>query len=404
MDVHALNGKKIILGISGSIAAYKTAFIVRLLIKAGAEVQVIMTEAATTFITPLTLSTLSKNPVWSKVSSEGSWNNHVEMGLWADAMVIAPTTATTLSKLANGLCDNMLAAVYLSGRCPVFIAPAMDVDMWLHPSTQANIKKLQSYGNQLIPVGVGELASGLSGAGRMAEPEEILEYLSAFFNRDQVLKGRKILITAGPTHEAIDPVRFIGNRSTGRMGIALAEQAAEQGAEVELVLGPTHLRPSHSGINVHLVESAQQMFDAAVSLYDRMDVAIMSAAVADYRPVDIAKEKLKKEEGMLNIELERTLDIAAHLGKNKKEHQLLVGFALETRDEVVNAKSKLDRKNFDFIVLNSLKTPGAGFKHDTNQVQFFFKDGRNEAFELKMKTEVAKDILRAVANLLSSNN
>ena len=326
-----LKGKKILLGISGSIAAYKAALLTRLLIKAGAEVKVIMTPAATTFITPLTLSTLSKNPVWTEVSSEGSWNNHVDLGLWADAMIIAPTTATTMAKLANGICDSMLVAVYLSARCPVYFAPAMDVDMWHHPATQKNLQQLLSYGNRLIPVGVGELASGLSGEGRMAEPEDIVQLISDDFNGGP-LSGKRILITAGPTIEAIDPVRFLGNRSSGKMGIAIAEEAARQGATVDLILGPTHLRPSHPNIALHLVESASEMHQHALEVFPDCHAAILAAAVADYRPATKADHKIKKTGDNLKLELIRTPDIAASLGQQKQQ-QLIVGFAMETQNE-----------------------------------------------------------------------
>lgn len=399
----SLQGKKIILGISGSIAAYKSAFLTRQLIKAGAEVQVLMTAAATSFISPLTLSTLSKRPVYSDIASGDGWNNHVEMGLWADAMVIAPTTATTLGKLAHGIADNIVVATYLSARCPVFIAPAMDLDMWAHPSTQMNLAALETYGNQLIPVGQGELASGLVGKGRMAEPEEIIEFLQAHFRRPQPLRGVNALVTAGPTHEALDPVRFLGNRSTGKMGIAISEALAKMGAKVSLVLGPTHLLPEYSGIDLIRVVSAQEMYEACLGIYQNAQVGVLAAAVADYRPTQIASEKIKKgqNEAML-LELERTPDIAASLGKNKKNDQLLVGFALETQNEAANAKSKLERKNFDFIVLNSLREPGAGFAHDTNKVRFFHADNKEEHFELKSKAAVADDIVQAICRYLEN--
>ncbi len=315
-----IKGKKIIIGISGSIAAYKAALLTRLLIKAGAEVRILMTPSAMTFITPLTLSTLSKNAVLSEVSSESGWNNHVELGLWADALVIAPATANTLAKLASGICDTILAAVYLSARCPVFIAPAMDVDMWHHPATQENIRRLQAFGNRLIPVGVGELASGLSGEGRMAEPEEIVQQLETFFAPDTILAGKTVLLTAGPTFEPIDPVRFIGNRSSGKMGIALAEEATRRGAQVTLILGPTHLRAPEATFKVIRVETAQQMYDAALGHFESCDVAIFAAAVADFRPVSAASKKIKKQAGNkgLTLELTETPDIAAALGARKK--------------------------------------------------------------------------------------
>lgn len=395
-----MQGKKIILGISGSIAAYKSAFLTRLLIKAGAEVQVLMTPAAQDFITPLTLSTLSKRPVYSSVSSETGWNNHVELGLWADAMVIAPCTATTLAKLATGLCDNILVAAYLSARCLVFFAPAMDLDMWHHPATRHNVERLLSYGNHLIPVGVGELASGLSGEGRMAEPEDIVAYLEHFFAQQQDLAGKKILLTAGPTYEAIDPVRFIGNRSSGKMGLALADAAARRGAEVSLILGPSKLVPQEKNVKVLRVESAQEMHDAAVQLFPSMDAAILAAAVADYRPKVAATEKIKKKGEELQLDLIKNPDIAADLGKMKQAGQLLIGFALETNDEENNAQGKLEKKNFDFIVLNSLRDAGAGFNHDTNKISILFKNNKKRDFELKSKNAVAEDILQAMIDLL----
>ena len=334
------------MGITGSIAAYKAAFLCRLFIKAGAEVQVLMTPAAAKFITPLTLSTLSKNPVHTSVIDEDSWNNHVEMGLWADAMVVAPTTATTLSKMANGICDNVIVATYLSARCPVFFAPAMDLDMWVHPATRSNLGKLQSYGNHLIPVGHGELASGLVGAGRMAEPEDIVAYVNTFFQKeDSKMKGKHVIVTAGSTFEAIDPVRFIGNHSSGKMGICIAEEAAERGAKVSLILGPSRLKAEHPNVETVSVQSAQDMYEAAMRLYPEADVAVLAAAVADYRPKTIATEKIKKKEGDMFIELERTKDIAANLGQIKRENQVNIGFALETQNELDNAQRKLSKKN-----------------------------------------------------------
>lgn len=389
-----MKGKKILLGITGSIAAYKAAFLCRLFIKAGAEVQVLMTPAAAKFITPLTFSTLSKNPVHTSVIDEDSWNNHVEMGLWADAMVVAPTTATTLSKMANGICDNVIVATYLSARCPVFFAPAMDLDMWVHPATRSNLEKLQSYGNHLIPVGHGELASGLVGAGRMAEPEDIVAYVNTFFQKeDSKMTGKHVIVTAGPTFEAIDPVRFIGNHSSGKMGICIAEEAAERGAKVSLILGPSKLKADHPNVETVSVQSAQDMYEAAMRLYPEADVAVLAAAVADYRPKTIATEKIKKKEGDMFIELERTKDIAANLGQIKRKNQVNIGFALETQNELDNAQRKLSKKNFDFIVLNSLKDKGAGFKHDTNKVTFVDTDNNIQHFELKSKTAVAADIL-----------
>lgn len=394
-----LRGKKIMLGVSGSIAAYKTATLVRLLIKAGAEVQVIMTPAATDFITPLTLSTLSKRPVYHDVSNGESWNNHVELGLWADAFVIAPATATTLGKLAGGIADNMLVATYLSARCPVFFAPAMDLDMWAHPSTQRNVATLIGYGNRLIDVGTGELASGLSGAGRMAEPEEIVEELSRFFQNKLALTGKRVLVTAGPTFEALDPVRFLGNRSTGTMGVAIALEFAGRGAQVELVLGPSALQPEHSHLRVHRVESAQQMYDHCVRLFPETDIAVMAAAVADYRPKQVSTEKIKKtgRSDLTQLELERTPDIAATLGRHKRDDQILLGFALETTNEAANAEGKLRRKNFDYIVLNSLRDKGAGFGSGTNKVSVLDRAGTWTSFGLKSKQEVAVDLVDLVA-------
>lgn len=394
-----LANKKIILAISGSIAAYKTAFLTRLLVKQGAEVRVVMTAAAANFITPLTLSTLSKNPVFSNVSSEEGWNNHVELGLWADATVVAPATANTLAQMANGICNNMLLAVYLSARCPVFFAPAMDLDMWVHPATKHNIEKLIAYGNFLIDVADGELASGLVGKGRMAEPEEIVQHLENFFEQStpKPLKGKKVLMTSGPTVEAIDPVRFISNHSTGKMGTAIADELAAQGAEVILVSGPVQIKPKHSAVQVVNVQSAAQMYEAAIAHFPNVDIAILTAAVADYTPMEVATEKIKKkaEEGMV-IELKKTKDIAAELGKIKKKGQLMVGFALETENFAANAQSKLMRKNLDFIVLNSLKDKGAGFGFDTNKVTFMDTEGTVERFELKTKKEVAKDIINKI--------
>ena len=392
-----MQGKKILLGITGSIAAYKAAFLTRLLVKQGAEVQVVMTPAATSFITPLTLSTLSKKPVHSNISSEESWNNHVELGLWADAMIVAPATATTLSKMANAICDNVIVATYLSARCPVFFAPAMDLDMWVHPATVDNISKLQSYGNHLIPVGEGELASGLVGKGRMAEPEDIVAYLQRFFEKPSSnLNNKNIIITAGPTYEDIDPVRYIGNRSSGKMGICIAEEAVERGANVTLILGPTHLTVNHPKINVVRVRSAEDMYQVTIKHYENADTAIMAAAVADYRPKVTATQKIKKKEGDLKIELARTKDIAAKLGELKRSGQINVGFALETNNELKNAEKKLSKKNFDFIVLNSLQDKGAGFQHNTNKVTFVDTDNNLTQFELKSKQEVASDILNKV--------
>lgn len=394
----ALKGKKILLGITGSIAAYKAAFLTRLLIKAGAEVRVLMTPAATQFISPLTLSTLSKQAVYTEVVGADGWNNHVELGLWADAMLVAPLTASTLAKMANGLCDNMIVAAYLSARCPVFFAPAMDVDMWHHPATQENIRKLQAYGNHLIPVGEGELASGLSGAGRLAEPADIVALLDKHFERPLLLDQKTCLITAGPTFEAIDPVRFIGNRSSGKMGIALAEAAAMAGAQVELVLGPSKLDIQHPKVRVHRVQTALEMHEKAMAIFPQCDLAIMAAAVSDYRPSTVATQKIKKSSDSLRIDLVRNPDIAADLGRQKKTNQLLIGFALETNNAIENAQQKLKKKNLDLIVLNSLENKGAGFNHDTNQITIIDQDNNLRKFELKSKDLVAQDIIETLVD------
>jgi len=393
-----LKGRKIILGVSGSIAAYKAAVLTRLLVKEGVEVKVIMTESAKDFITPVTLSTLSKNPTLSHFvkNDAGEWNNHVDLGLWADAMLIAPASANTIAKMAHGLCDNLLQAVYLSARCPVFLAPAMDLDMLQHPATKNNLESLTKFGNQVIAPTHGELASGLIGTGRMAEPEEILEYLSGFFAKKKSLKGKRALVTAGPTHEALDPVRFIGNNSSGKMGFAIAEALANEGAEVTLVSGPTHLAANHPNVELRQVTSAQQMYEACKSLFPESEITVLSAAVADYRPAVVADQKIKKTNQDLTIPLVKTIDIAAELGKQKKNGQLLVGFALETENEEANAKKKIDAKNFDLIVLNSLNDKGAGFGHDTNKVSLIDKKGAITEFSLKNKKEVAADIVNAI--------
>lgn len=394
-----LSGKKIVLGVSGGIAAYKTASLVRLFIKAGADVQVVMTPASKDFVTPLTLSTLSKNPVHSEFYNDDDknavWNNHVEIGLWADLMVIAPATANSMSKMANGTVDNLLIATYLSAKCPVYFAPAMDLDMYKHPSTLSSFSLLQSFGNIMIPAESGELASGLSGEGRMAEPENIVAFIEADLESKLPLKGKKILVTAGPTYEAIDPVRFIGNHSSGKMGFDIAKEASDLGAEVILVSGPTHLKPANSRIKQISVVSAQEMFDACHQFYDEMDVAIAAAAVADYRPKFPATQKIKKKEADLNIELEKTQDILASLGKIKK-NQFLIGFALETENEIENAKLKIQKKNLDLIVLNSLQDEGAGFGKSTNKITFIDKNFKIEPMELKSKESVAVDILNKV--------
>lgn len=398
-----LKGKKVLLGISGGIAAYKSAFLVRLFIKAGAQVKVVMTPAAKEFVTPLTLSTLSKNEVFSSFTEDDEdeqWNNHVELGLWADFMVLAPATANTLSKMASGNSDNFLLATYLSAKCPVFFAPAMDLDMYKHPSTKNSFKSLKSYGNIIIPAGTGELASGLKGEGRMAEPEEIIEFLEAYFSENLPLQGKKILITAGPTYEAIDPVRFIGNHSSGKMGFELAKKAAELGAEVILISGPTHLEIDDPKINLIRVVSTREMYTAVHDHFENVDVAIAAAAVSDYKPKIVAAQKIKKAEENLSLELTKTQDILLSMGK-KKTHQKLIGFALETNNELEHARGKLLKKNLDFIVLNSMNDAGAGFKKDTNKITLVYKDSE-KAFDLKSKAEVATDILNEIVHLLDA--
>lgn len=393
-----LDAKKILVGVSGSIAAYKAAVLVRLLVKAGAEVQVIMTAAAAEFITPLTLATLSRRPALSAYvrDEEGSWNNHVELGLWADALVIAPATAHTLAKCANGLCDDLLTAVYLSARCPVFFAPAMDLDMYRHGSTQANLERLQSFGNSIIEAGYGELASGLIGEGRLAEPEEIVQRLEKHFSRRSVAVGKRVLITAGPTQEAIDPVRFISNHSSGKMGYAIARAFANAGAQVTLVSGPVALEMNDSSIKKISVRSAREMFATTEAEFTSSDLVIFAAAVADYAPAEVAEQKIKKKELELGLAVTKTLDIAGTLGSRKKPNQLLIGFALETNDELNNAHKKLRAKNLDYIVLNSLNDPGAGFAHDTNKITVIDRAGVERHFELKTKQEAAQDILELI--------
>jgi phosphopantothenoylcysteine decarboxylase/phosphopantothenate--cysteine ligase len=397
-----LKGKKILLGVSASIAAYKAAMLCRLLVKEGAEVQVIMTADAQEFIGPLTLATLSKRPVYSNYTGEnGTWHNHVELGLWADAMVIAPATANTLAKAAHAQSDNLLLATYLSARCPVFWAPAMDLDMFAHPGTQANLKALASFGNHIIEPNDGELASGLSGKGRLAEPEEIVSHLINFFQKSSYkpLLGKKVMITAGPTQENLDPVRYITNRSTGKMGYAIAECAAQLGAEVTIVSGPVNIKAS-AGIKVIYISSALEMLEAAKTAFATTDIAIYSAAVADYRASDIAEEKIKKKGDTMTIELVKNPDVAAILGSQKKEGQILVGFALETENELENAQGKLLRKNLDLIVLNSLKTEGAGFGHDTNLVHVINKSNEVYTSPLLPKTEIAQIIWDQIIAIL----
>lgn len=394
-----LKDKKILLGISGGIAAYKTAHLVRLFIKAGAHVQVVMSPASLDFITPLTLSTLSKNPVYYDFIDEQSgkliWNNHVELGLWPDLILIAPATANTLSKMAHGTCDNLLLATYLSAKCPVYVAPAMDLDMYKHPSTIENLNLLKSFHHQIIPAEDGELASGLSGEGRMAEPENIINFIEKSLVYQLPLYNKKILITAGPTYEAIDPVRFIGNHSSGKMGYALAEQAAQWGAEVILVSGPSHLKTQHPWIKVIQVVSAQEMFESCDENFNQVDIVIAAAAVADYKPKNVALQKIKKQDENFELALEKTKDILLHLGQNKK-HQVLIGFALETENELENAKQKIVKKNLDYIVLNSLNDKGSGFGTPTNKITLIDKAFNVKTFELKSKDEVAKDILKVL--------
>ena len=389
-----MKGKKIVLGITGSIAAYKAAILIRALIKKGAEVQVVITPAGKEFITPITLSALTSKPVISEffAQRDGTWNSHVDLGLWADAMIVAPATASTIGKMANGIADNMLITTYLSMKAPVFVAPAMDLDMFAHPSTQKNLETLRSYGNYIIEPGEGELASHLVGKGRMEEPEKIVEVLETFFAQQQDLKGKNILITAGPTYEKIDPVRFIGNYSSGKMGYALAEECASRGAKVTLVSGPVTLNISHPNIKKIDVESAQEMYESAKEAFMKADAGILCAAVADFAPDIVANHKIKREKDDLTLHLKPTQDIAASLGKLKQSNQVLVGFALETNDEQQNAKGKLERKNFDFIVLNSLNDKGAGFRVDTNKITIIDKE-EITPYPLKSKTEVASDII-----------
>ena len=398
-----LQNKKILLGITGSIAAYKTAILTRLLIKAGAEVKIVMTSSAKDFVTPLSLSTLSKNPVFADLSENDSWANHVMLGRWADVMLIAPLSCNTLAKMATGLCDNLLMAVYLSATCPVVVAPAMDEDMWHHGTTKNNLKTLSSFGNHIIPVENGELASGLVGEGRMAEPEAIVNWLNVFFLNENELSGKKILITAGPTYEQIDPVRFIGNHSSGKMGVAIAEEMKKRGGDVTLVLGPTNIQ-ANGGIKTIHVTSAAEMFAACEKIFPSIDIAIMSAAVADYTPAQVAKEKIKKTENDFAVPLTKTKDILKTLGGLKTKNQVLVGFALETNNEKENALQKLQSKNADMIVLNSLQDPGAGFGHDTNKITIFDKTGKAYPFDIKSKKEVARDIVNTIIEQFYAKN
>jgi phosphopantothenoylcysteine decarboxylase / phosphopantothenate---cysteine ligase len=395
-----LQGKKVLLGVTGSIAAYKSILLTRLLVKAGAEVKVVLTNSAKDFVTPLSLSTLSKNTVLSDLAQEGSWANHVLLGRWADIMVIAPLSCNTLAKMANGLCDNLLLAVYLSANCPVVVVPAMDEDMWHHPATKSNLEKLQSFGNKLIPVEKGELASGLYGDGRMAEPETIIRFIEDVFFLKKDLAGKKALVTAGPTYEPLDPVRFIGNHSSGKMGVAIAKELVGRGADVDLILGPSSLNVDIPGIQVTHVGSAAEMFEASVTKFAAADIAILSAAVADYTPTTLSKEKIKKTSDTLVVEFTKTKDILKTLGEQKKNGQLLVGFALENTNERQYAAGKLKSKNADLVVLNSLNDEGAGFGYDTNKITIFEKGGAELEYERKPKQQVAKDIVDRIVNML----
>jgi phosphopantothenoylcysteine decarboxylase / phosphopantothenate---cysteine ligase len=395
-----VEGKKILLGICGSIAAYKAILLTRLLVKAGAEVKVVMTPAAKDFITPLSISTISKNEAYSDLSRNDTWTNHVQLGRWADLMLIAPVSCNTIAKMANGICDNLLLATYLSATCPVVIAPAMDEDMWLHPATKLNVEKLKTFGNGVIPVEKGELASGLYGDGRMAEPEQIISYLEMNFFFSGELNGKKALVTAGPTHEAFDPVRYIGNQSTGKMGVAIARELAQRGATVELVLGPSGIEINDSRIRVTHVQSAEEMYKACMEIFPTAQITVMSAAVADYKPVSFSSEKIKKNSDTFTLELSRTKDILQSLGSLKKEGQVLVGFALENTDEETYARKKLKSKNADMIVLNSLNDDGAGFGFDTNQVTIFEKDGNEIKYGQKNKQQVARDIVDRIIKIL----
>lgn len=397
-----LKHKKIILAVTGSIAAYKAAFLLRLLVKEGAQVKVVMTPDAKNFITPLTLSTLSKNPVLSEFTSgnEGQWNNHVELGLWADFLIIAPASANTMAKMANGICDNLLLATYLSAKCPVFLAPAMDLDMYKHASTRHNMTQLKRFGNKIIASNYGELASGLVGEGRMAEPEEIVDFLKKEVSSKLLLKGKNVLVTAGPTYEAIDAVRFIGNHSSGKMGMALAESFAAYGATVTLVMGPSALKSEHPNITQYDITSAKEMWETCSTHFKKCDIAILSAAVADFKPIHTSNKKIKKESGLPRIELQETIDILASLGKLKSKNQKLIGFALETDNEVENAKKKIKSKNLDFIVLNSLNDKGAGFKGNSNKITIIDKQNKIHKFELKSKVEVAEDIVAKCIQIL----
>ncbi|HUR30247.1 MAG TPA: bifunctional phosphopantothenoylcysteine decarboxylase/phosphopantothenate--cysteine ligase CoaBC [Saprospiraceae bacterium] len=399
----SLTGKKIILGVSGSIAAYKAAYLIRLLTKEGCTVRVIMTPSSQDFISSLTLSTLSKYPVVTDVHDGSTWSNHVEWGLWGDAFVIAPATAHTIARCALGMASDMLTATYLSARCPVFFAPAMDLDMWQHPSTNENISRLQSYGNFIIDVGTGELASGLTGPGRMAEPEEIVERLKEFFHFKEDMNDLKVLVNAGPTYEAIDPVRYIGNHSTGKMGVAIAEEFARRGAMVHLVLGPESVVPGDERIQVTRITSADEMLAACQTYFTDSDITILAAAVADYKPSVIANDKIKKETDTMVLDLIRTPDIASTLGQQKRPDQVVIGFALETNNGEANAIEKMKKKNLDMIVLNNPREEGSGFGYDTNKVTFLYPDNKRENFELKSKKDVAVDIVSAANKMINAN-
>jgi phosphopantothenoylcysteine decarboxylase/phosphopantothenate--cysteine ligase len=400
-----LKGKNILIGVTGGIAAYKTATVIRLLVREGADVKVIMTSHAKEFITPLTLATLSKNAVLTEFFNpeNGDWNSHIDLSLWADLFLIAPATANSIGKMANGIADNLLLTTYLSARCPVFIAPSMDTDMLNHPSTVINIETLKAFGNTILEPASGDLASGLTGKGRMVEPEEIVKEIKSFFTKKKInrpLKGKQVLINAGPTREPLDPVRFISNYSSGKMGIALADAAAEYGAEVDLVLGPVNISPKNNSIRVTKVTTAESMATECISKFPKSDITILSAAVADYTPVKVEKGKIKKTGKALSIRLRQTIDIAEELGKLKRTKQILAGFALETGNEIKNATSKLKRKNLDFIVLNSLKKPGAGFEYDTNRITIIDKYNNIDKFELKTKEEAARDILDKIVSMI----
>jgi len=397
-----LKGKNILVGITGSIAAYKAATLVRLLVKEGASVKVVMTPLAKEFITPLTLATLSRNPILVDFFNpeNGDWNSHVDLGMWADLYLIAPASANTMGKMAHGVADNLLLTSYLSAKCPVMVAPAMDLDMYQHPTTQSNINILKGFGNIIIEAATGELASGLSGKGRMEEPERILEAVKSFFGYGQQLLGKTVLVTSGPTYEPIDPVRFIGNRSSGKMGYAIAQELALRGAQVNFVTGPTKHLPNHPNITINKVTTASEMYESSTSCFSSCDAAILAAAVSDFSPKQVADEKLKREENSLQLVLEPTQDIAKALGKSKSKKQILVGFALETHDELSNAKKKIESKNLDFIILNSANEKGAGFDVDTNRITVIHRNGNSVAFDLKSKQEVAKDIVNELVKTM----